>query len=89
MSVGLSVGFSWFRIFDGRQPVLAVLDPVLIRNILVKECYTIFTNRKVGIWRQALLSSRVPAARGKEFLLRFYSPSVSPSASSCSLLYPR
>lgn len=49
MSVGLSVGFSWFRIFDGRQPVLAVLDPVLIRNILVKESYTIFTNRKVGI----------------------------------------
>ncbi|NXY82688.1 CP3AT protein, partial [Alcedo cyanopectus] len=33
-------------IFDGRQPVLAVLDPVLIKNILVKECYSIFTNRR-------------------------------------------
>nr|XP_009934832.1 PREDICTED: cytochrome P450 3A29-like [Opisthocomus hoazin] len=33
-------------IFDGRQPVLAVLDPILIKNILVKECYTIFTNRQ-------------------------------------------
>ncbi|XP_074915069.1 cytochrome P450 3A29-like isoform X1 [Buteo buteo] len=33
-------------IFDGRQPVLAVLDPVLIKNILVKECYAIFTNRR-------------------------------------------
>uniref|UniRef100_A0A8V5HAK4 unspecific monooxygenase n=1 Tax=Melopsittacus undulatus TaxID=13146 RepID=A0A8V5HAK4_MELUD len=28
--------------FDGRQPVLAGLDPILIKNILVKECYTNF-----------------------------------------------
>ncbi|NWU99916.1 C340 protein, partial [Upupa epops] len=33
-------------IFDGRQPVLVVLDPILIKNILVKECYSIFTNRR-------------------------------------------
>uniref|UniRef100_A0A8C9N2H4 unspecific monooxygenase n=1 Tax=Serinus canaria TaxID=9135 RepID=A0A8C9N2H4_SERCA len=32
--------------YDGRQPVLAVLDPILIKNILVKECYSIFTNRQ-------------------------------------------
>lgn len=56
-SDGLTLGFSRLRIFDGRQPVLAVLDPTLIKTILVKECYTIFTNRRVGICSRALLSS--------------------------------
>uniref|UniRef100_A0A8V0Z3F2 Cytochrome P450 family 3 subfamily A member 4 n=1 Tax=Gallus gallus TaxID=9031 RepID=A0A8V0Z3F2_CHICK len=34
-------------IYDGRQPVMAILDPVLIKTILVKECYSTFTNRRV------------------------------------------
>ncbi|XP_067406930.1 cytochrome P450 3A24-like isoform X2 [Emydura macquarii macquarii] len=33
--------------FDGRQPILAILDPVIIKTILVKECYNLFTNRRV------------------------------------------
>ncbi|XP_021267471.1 cytochrome P450 3A29-like isoform X4 [Numida meleagris] len=33
-------------IFEGRQPVMAILDPNLIKTILVKECYSVFTNRR-------------------------------------------
>ncbi|KAI4889690.1 hypothetical protein NFI96_028998 [Prochilodus magdalenae] len=33
-------------IFDGRTPVLCVLDKTLIRSVLVKECYSLFINRR-------------------------------------------
>ncbi|KAL2086687.1 hypothetical protein ACEWY4_017746 [Coilia grayii] len=33
-------------IFDGRQPVLCITDTELIKTVFVKECYSLFTNRR-------------------------------------------
>ncbi|NXO29028.1 CP3A9 protein, partial [Cisticola juncidis] len=45
-------------IYDGRQPALAVTDPQIIKSVLVKDCYTTFTNRRrvdlVGVLKDAI-----------------------------------
>ncbi|XP_042123647.1 cytochrome P450 3A11-like isoform X3 [Peromyscus maniculatus bairdii] len=33
--------------FDGHTPVLAITDTEMIKNVLVKECYSVFTNRQM------------------------------------------
>ncbi|XP_029102591.1 cytochrome P450 3A30-like [Scleropages formosus] len=36
--------------YDVRQPILAIMDLEIIKTILIKECYSLFTNRrKIGL----------------------------------------
>ncbi|XP_077380931.1 cytochrome P450, family 3, subfamily A, polypeptide 65 [Festucalex cinctus] len=33
-------------IFEGRLPTLCIMDPAIIKTVLIKECYSLFTNRR-------------------------------------------
>ncbi|XP_053706316.1 cytochrome P450 3A27 [Synchiropus splendidus] len=35
-----------YGFYDGRQPMLGIMDTAMIKTVLVKECYSIFTNRR-------------------------------------------
>uniref|UniRef100_H3C2D9 unspecific monooxygenase n=1 Tax=Tetraodon nigroviridis TaxID=99883 RepID=H3C2D9_TETNG len=35
-----------WSLFDGRQPLMCIMDTLMIKTILIKECYSNFTNRR-------------------------------------------
>ncbi|KAM9362463.1 cytochrome P450 3A40-like [Symphorus nematophorus] len=45
MNCSKEYGKTW-GIYDGRQPVLCITDPAMIKTVLIKECYSLFTNRR-------------------------------------------
>uniref|UniRef100_A0A8C9NZ41 unspecific monooxygenase n=1 Tax=Spermophilus dauricus TaxID=99837 RepID=A0A8C9NZ41_SPEDA len=39
--------FSQHSLFNGSQPVLATTEPSIIKTVLIKERYSVFTNRRL------------------------------------------
>uniref|UniRef100_A0ACB8FKE4 Uncharacterized protein n=1 Tax=Sphaerodactylus townsendi TaxID=933632 RepID=A0ACB8FKE4_9SAUR len=53
-------------IYDGRQPLLVVLDTTIIKAVLVKECYTTFTNRR-NIGLLGILENAISIAKDEQW----------------------
>ncbi|XP_057619734.1 cytochrome P450 3A11-like [Chionomys nivalis] len=51
---------------DGQTPVLAITDIEMIKNVLVKDCYSVFTNRR-SFGPGGIMSKAVSSAKDEEW----------------------
>ncbi|XP_012413707.1 cytochrome P450 3A12-like isoform X3 [Trichechus manatus latirostris] len=52
--------------YDGQLPVIAITDPGMIKTVLVKECYSNFTNRRI-IGPLGFMKSAVSLSKDEEW----------------------
>lgn len=50
---------SMSRMYEFKKPMLAVMDVDMLKTILVKECLTYFTNRRVRTFKMTLNESNL------------------------------
>uniref|UniRef100_A0A2R8ZNI2 Cytochrome P450 family 3 subfamily A member 43 n=1 Tax=Pan paniscus TaxID=9597 RepID=A0A2R8ZNI2_PANPA len=55
-----------YMLYEGQQPMLVIMDPDMIKTVLVKECYSVFTNR-MPLGPMGFLKSALSFAEDEEW----------------------
>nr|AAI13144.1 Cytochrome P450, family 3, subfamily a, polypeptide 16 [Mus musculus] len=74
-------GKTW-GLFDGQIPLFVITDPETIKNVLVKECFSVFTNRQ-DFFPVGIMSKSISLAKDEEW--KRYRALLSPTFTSGNL----